>query len=283
MSRTFVQLVGAVENRLVDGDGTGTHAGVRWPLQEKKDALNLVLLGFARDTEVLQGFITFVQDAGAVYKPASSARVLRLLGHPQSATAGRRLAPTDEDALFDLSTTWETETGASSRYVWPYAIVGDLKKMRVHPFPAPADAWVAATAYEVGDYVVNGSHTYVCDTAGTSAGSGGPTGTGTNITDGTARWDWYSDSTSIAYADLKARAVYADADLVNTTDVSNIPGEYHHGIVDGACAYLLGKVGQAANIDLKRECEATYAQTVMAAKNSAGFNSAIVDYPTERF
>ena len=52
-------------------------------------------------------------------------------------------------------------------------------------------AWQASTAYAVGDVVSNDSDkVYTCDTAGTSAGSGGPTGTGANITDGGARWDY---------------------------------------------------------------------------------------------
>ncbi len=52
-------------------------------------------------------------------------------------------------------------------------------------------AWQANTAYAVGDVVKNDSDkVYTCDTAGTSAGSGGPTGTGANITDGSARWDY---------------------------------------------------------------------------------------------
>ena len=51
--------------------------------------------------------------------------------------------------------------------------------------------WEATKAYSVDDEVTNDSgKIYVCDTAGTSAGSGGPTGTGANITDGTARWDY---------------------------------------------------------------------------------------------
>jgi hypothetical protein len=51
-------------------------------------------------------------------------------------------------------------------------------------------AWATQTTYVIGDLVVNGSNVYVCDTDGVSAASGGPTGTGTNIVDGTARWDY---------------------------------------------------------------------------------------------
>jgi hypothetical protein len=50
--------------------------------------------------------------------------------------------------------------------------------------------WLPATDYEDGDHVVNGGNEYACDTDGTSAGSGGPTGTSPNITDGSTQWDY---------------------------------------------------------------------------------------------
>lgn len=50
--------------------------------------------------------------------------------------------------------------------------------------------WAISTAYVLEDRRVNGGGVYVCVTAGTSAGSGGPTGTGTGITDGTVVWDY---------------------------------------------------------------------------------------------
>ena len=55
-----------------------------------------------------------------------------------------------------------------------------------------APAWVASTAYTTGAYRTNGANQYKCITGGTSAASGGPTGTGTGITDGTVIWDWYA-------------------------------------------------------------------------------------------
>lgn len=51
-------------------------------------------------------------------------------------------------------------------------------------------AWAATTGYTSGDQVTNDGRQYVCITTGTSAGSGGPSTTGTNITDGTAHWRW---------------------------------------------------------------------------------------------
>ena len=86
-------------------------------------------------------------------------------------------------------------------------------------------SWQASTAYVVGDIVTNDSgKVYTCDTAGTSAGSGGPTGTGANITDGSARWD-YTSAGSVAKAYLTgARTNY---DILTVQDVSVITNNLH--------------------------------------------------------
>jgi hypothetical protein len=49
--------------------------------------------------------------------------------------------------------------------------------------------WMAATAFETGAVVSNGGQVYLATTGGTSAASGGPSGGGFNITDGTVYWD----------------------------------------------------------------------------------------------
>lgn len=51
-------------------------------------------------------------------------------------------------------------------------------------------AWQAGTAVMAGQYVVSNGNTYACQTGGTTAASGGPSGTGTNIADGTAVWNF---------------------------------------------------------------------------------------------
>jgi hypothetical protein len=65
-------------------------------------------------------------------------------------------------------------------------------------------AWVASVSVIVGEHRTNGGNLYRCTTAGTTASSGGPTGTGGSITDGTAVWayvqvgsDMAIDNTSI--------------------------------------------------------------------------------------
>lgn len=51
--------------------------------------------------------------------------------------------------------------------------------------------WSPTTAYLAGDLVTNDSgKQYVCTIGGTSAGSGGPTGTGLGITDGSVTWNY---------------------------------------------------------------------------------------------
>lgn len=63
----------------------------------------------------------------------------------------------------------------------------------------PVDAWQPSTAYAVGDRVVNGGdNSYACIEAGTSAGAGGPTGTGSTILDGTAAWAFVSAHEGVA-------------------------------------------------------------------------------------
>lgn len=55
---------------------------------------------------------------------------------------------------------------------------------------SPNRSWAPSTAYAAGEMIVNNSKLYVCVVAGTSASSGGPSGTSntTPETDGTAKW-----------------------------------------------------------------------------------------------
>jgi hypothetical protein len=53
-----------------------------------------------------------------------------------------------------------------------------------------SEAWQASKVYALNQQVHNGGNVYRCTTAGTSAASGGPTGTGAGITDGSAVWSY---------------------------------------------------------------------------------------------
>lgn len=63
-------------------------------------------------------------------------------------------------------------------------------------------AWVGAYAYAVDDRCSNGGKLYQCITAGDSAAAGGPAGTATDITDGTAHWRYlgtFPSNTGFSY------------------------------------------------------------------------------------
>jgi len=78
----------------------------------------------------------------------------------------------------------------------------DTTNYGVQVFSASGPAsynWAASTAYTSGQVVTNGGSLYICTTSGTSASSGGPTGTGSGITDGTAVWSLYTSSTAPSY------------------------------------------------------------------------------------
>lgn len=74
---------------------------------------------------------------------------------------------------------------------------------------AAATAWANSTAYVVGDRRKNGGNIYECITAGTSAGSGGPTTTAADITDGTAHWRYLG--AGAGYVDVAAASVLTGA------------------------------------------------------------------------
>lgn len=80
--------------------------------------------------------------------------------------------------------------------------------------------WAASTAYAVGDVVQNDSgRVYRCTTAGTSAGSGGPTGTSAAITDNTVVWEYVS--TSVFQWGWATIATYTSATVVSATVGTN--------------------------------------------------------------
>jgi uncharacterized phage protein gp47/JayE len=73
--------------------------------------------------------------------------------------------------------------------------------------------WAISTAYTVGALRSNNSNIYLCITAGTSAGSGGPTTTSTDITDGTAHWRYVAAGSAAVTASVTAVLAGADGSL----------------------------------------------------------------------
>lgn len=81
-----------------------------------------------------------------------------------------------------------------------------------------SEPWAASKAYLLNQQVHNGGNVYVCTTAGTSAASGGPTGTGTGITDGTAVWSYVGpldmalDNTSLNASQAVSVSTFTNTD-----------------------------------------------------------------------
>jgi len=72
-------------------------------------------------------------------------------------------------------------------------VLGDWKQVAKQMI----SAWVESTAYTAGEIRTNDTDkVYICTLSGTSAASGGPTGTGLNITDGGAHWQYIGASAS---------------------------------------------------------------------------------------
>lgn len=110
-------------------------------------------------------------------------------------------------------------------------------------------AWAITTAYTVGEHVTNDTgpvKIYICTTAGTSAGAGGPTGTGSGIVDGTAVWSYVGAKSAITAtdgttkvtveADTVADAFTMYVDNIDLLDIVDVTPDGSPGIVDDITA-----------------------------------------------
>lgn len=94
-------------------------------------------------------------------------------------------------------------------------------------FALPADAtitaltaWAPTTLYVIGDRVTNVGRCYQATVGGTSAGSGGPTTTGSAITDGGVTWEYLGQGTGAV--DARMNAVLTGALIAVAGDLTKI-------------------------------------------------------------
>lgn len=87
-----------------------------------------------------------------------------------------------------ISGSWQA-TIAASGLVGYYSIV-DTAGTTCHEQGLLSQPWAGSMNALLNMQVHNGSNVYRCTTAGIAAASGGPTGTGTGITDGAAVWSY---------------------------------------------------------------------------------------------
>lgn len=84
--------------------------------------------------------------------------------------------------------------------------------------------WASTTDYKIGEVTTNdGGNVYRCIAPGTSAGSGGPTGQGDDITDGTAHWAFvpgFANGFMVTNTDPATNAFLAQHSAPTTTQAS---------------------------------------------------------------
>lgn len=76
------------------------------------------------------------------------------------------------------------------------------------------DPWAPGTHYYPGEMKKNGGNIYYCITEGITAGSGGPSGTSADITDGTAHWRYIAAGAAATTATIVAVVPSAAGTLV---------------------------------------------------------------------
>ena len=124
---------------------------------------------------------------------------------------------------------------------------------------ATLTSWAPTTAYSIGARRTNASRCYICITGGTSAGSGGPTTTAADITDGTVHWRYLGEGA--AAADAAAESVEDAAIVAVSGSITNIvtPVGGWSSVINLLDADLGNAVESDAELRLRRELELTTA------------------------
>jgi len=115
--------------------------------------------------------------------------------------------------------------------------------------PAVANDWAPSTAYTVGQQRYNDGRLYVVTVAGTSALSGGPTGTGSGIVDGgVLTWDYVSTYAGIIEP-LDPIAAWAPSTAYRIGDaVNSDTGRVYLCVQEGVSSAGTGPTGTGSNI-----------------------------------
>ncbi len=123
---------------------------------------------------------------------------------------------------------------------WPSCV----KRTLLSNMADQAVPWTVSPRYEIGDRVTNDTDkTYRATVAGISAGSGGPTGTGSGITDGAVTWTYVEASTALNNWCHLPSTIYVLDDLV-TWDA----GKVYACITAGTTAAATPPTGTTADI-----------------------------------
>jgi uncharacterized phage protein gp47/JayE len=120
---------------------------------------------------------------------------------------------------------------------------------------AALDAWVDTTAYLVDDRVTNADRCYICITAGTSAGSGGPTTDSDDETDGTVHWKYLGEGTGAVDVEFEAEDAGELAALAGALNEIATPVSGWQTVTNLEDADLGAEVENDTSLRLRREAE----------------------------
>lgn len=117
-------------------------------------------------------------------------------------------------------------------------------------------AWTITTAYSLGQRVHNDTgKVYQVTTAGTSAGSGGPTGTGVGIVDGTVTWAYLGAGTGAVDAVATCTETGEIAGFSRDITVIDTPVGGWAGVINVLDANLGSDVESDEDLRIRRETE----------------------------
>lgn len=120
---------------------------------------------------------------------------------------------------------------------------------------AAATAWAITTAYVVGDVRKNGGNIYLCTTAGTSAGAGGPTTTASAIVDGTVTWRYVSAGTGFVRAQALGEDTGPKVAAAFSLNTIASPLSGWNGVTNELDAVLGADLETDAALRIRRELE----------------------------
>lgn len=117
--------------------------------------------------------------------------------------------------------------------------------------------WTALTAYSLSQYVTNSGKVYVCITAGVSAGSGGPTTTADDITDGTVHWKHLGTGTGAVDVEMAAQNTGPLPAVAGTLNVIETPVGGWNAAINLLDAELGRDIESDADFRIRRAAEVT--------------------------
>jgi len=148
--------------------------------------------------------IQFAQSADVLYLTHNSYAPRKLSRTGHTSWTLEEITFTDgpyQDENITTTTLTPSHASGSSRTITASAVTGinggdgfqTTDVGRIISIGHQAAAWAASTAYAVGDVKRNSGNVYECIKAGTSAGSGGPSGEGDEIVDDGCTWKFLRD------------------------------------------------------------------------------------------